>query len=980
MDDEAHTIGGTALNVNVAVDGLGGTDAIYGIENAWGGSSNDILLGSSVANYLKGNGGHDTLWGAEGNDTLVGDAGDDVFFLDQADISVDGGSGRDTLYTRYVNTDLTTSTVVFKDLEVVNLDAAESYAGNEINVGNTLVLNAATVYNMTTTSGSTNTLIVHGALGDSVFFKDGGWAEAANTLLDGAIRCRKFSKSYSTGGNTYTIEVVVDEKVNTDVVRGVVATTETLTGTSQKTTSSNTDVTTSSMVDFSDRINAVRVNLSADIYNGIASNKVVSSFVSGNAYVSDVDTLSGIEWVKTGSGDDWLIGSSAANRLEGGLGNDWLQGGVGNDTLVGGLGTDTADYSDADAAMVITLNAEAQGTATTAGSNGSDVLYSIENILGSSYNDSISAVGSGTQANYIDGGAGNDTLLAGAGNDTLVYDAADGTIDGGTGTDTLVVRDASLDLFAVANGGNIKDFEVLELRGTQSTNLTLSANGAIAASTEVNTLTVYADEQDVIDLVGTWTANATFNTVGGNTLMHNWTGTGTDGTTTVSLAVSAEANVRLVGTSGQNTITGSAYADQLLGLGDNDSLNGAAGDDTLIGGSGNDILTGGDGYDTADYSTATGPVIVNLSASSVTGTLGGNSVTVAVGTAQGDGTDTLATIERVVGSAAADTLIGGIAADVFEGGAGNDSINGGAEADRLYGQSGNDVLSGGDGADLLEGGEGNDRLDGEAGMDALFGQAGDDILVFDAIDGFVDGGDGTDTLYISAESVNFVQGGVPVVRNIEVFDLTDATTGVAQNTQLTLDLSTVRQMSGSSNQLSILADAGDTVTLADKAQWTLVSNTGGVREYTQDGVKLKVQNATVDDITLYGSGTTTIGTDGNNTVNGTTVGGSGQNDTLAPMGGADTVNGGAGNDRLILSPQFRVDTIGLSGGAFDMQNNSYLVAVGDVNNDGFMDFAMRDADINVTTTKYVYRRDYYSSNGSSTWWSSASASLENANF
>jgi len=266
-------------------------------------------------------------------------------------------------------------------------------------------------------------------------------------------------------------------------------------------------------------------------------------------------------------------------------------------------------------------------------------------------------------------------------------------------------------------------------------------------------------------------------------------------------------------------------------------------------------------------------------------------------------------------------------------------------------------------------------LQGDAGVDALYGQAGNDVLVFDAIDSFVDGGDGTDTLYISDAAVNFTQGGVPAVRNIEVFDLTDTTTGVVQNTQLTLNLEAVRQMSGSSNQLSILADAQDTVFLADSAQWTLVSDSGGVKEYSQDGVKLKVQNATVDDIDLYTSGTTVIGTDGANTLTG-----GAQNDTLAPQGGADSVNGGNGNDRLVLGPQFRVDTISLSGGAFDAQNNSFLVAVGDVNQDGLMDFAMRDADVNVTTTKYVYREEYYWSVAQGGGYRGTNVSLESQNF
>jgi len=51
------------------------------------------------------------------------------------------------------------------------------------------------------------------------------------------------------------------------------------------------------------------------------------------------------------------------------------------------------------------------------------------------------------------------------------------------------------------------------------------------------------------------------------------------------------------GTSGNNTLTGTADADRLYGYGGNDTLNGNDGDDLLRGGNGNDTLNGGDGND-----------------------------------------------------------------------------------------------------------------------------------------------------------------------------------------------------------------------------------------------------------------------------------------------------------------------------------------------------------------------------------------------
>ncbi len=64
------------------VGGLKGNISIaYGatIENAIGGSGNDLLVGNEVDNTLKGGDGNDRLYGAEGADTLWGGKGKDQF-------------------------------------------------------------------------------------------------------------------------------------------------------------------------------------------------------------------------------------------------------------------------------------------------------------------------------------------------------------------------------------------------------------------------------------------------------------------------------------------------------------------------------------------------------------------------------------------------------------------------------------------------------------------------------------------------------------------------------------------------------------------------------------------------------------------------------------------------------------------------------------------------------------------------------------
>ena len=83
----------------------------------------------------------------------------------------------------------------------------------------------------------------------------------------------------------------------------------------------------------------------------------------------------------------------------------------------------------------------------------------------------------------------------------------------------------------------------------------------------------------------------------------------------------------------------------LIGQGGNDTLNGGNGNDILVGGAGNDALNGGAGVDTASYIDAPSGVTVDLS------------ILVAQNTV-GAGTDTLNSIENLIGSNFADVLKG----------------------------------------------------------------------------------------------------------------------------------------------------------------------------------------------------------------------------------------------------------------------------------------------------------------------------------
>ncbi|NIF29279.1 retention module-containing protein [Pantoea sp. Tr-811] len=133
-----------------------------------------------------------------------------------------------------------------------------------------------------------------------------------------------------------------------------------------------------------------------------------------------------------GDGNDVLVAGAGNNQLYGGNGDDLLIGGPGNDLLDGGAGNDTASYKAATAGVTVDLSIS--GPQHTGGA-GVDTLVSIENLIGSDYNDTL--IGNAGD-NVLNGGLGNDVLKGGDGNDILIGGPGDDTLTGGNGNDTFV--------------------------------------------------------------------------------------------------------------------------------------------------------------------------------------------------------------------------------------------------------------------------------------------------------------------------------------------------------------------------------------------------------------------------------------------------------------------------------------------------------------------------------------------------------------
>ena len=137
-----------------------------------------------------------------------------------------------------------------------------------------------------------------------------------------------------------------------------------------------------------------------------------------------------IENARGGSGNDMMIGNHVANVLDGNAGDDMLVGGLGNDTLNGGAGSDTASYAGATGSVIVNLTA---GTAL--GADGNDTLSSIENVIGTAFNDTL--IGN-SGANTLNGGDGSDTVSYASASGAVNVNLATGSATGAGGHDALV--------------------------------------------------------------------------------------------------------------------------------------------------------------------------------------------------------------------------------------------------------------------------------------------------------------------------------------------------------------------------------------------------------------------------------------------------------------------------------------------------------------------------------------------------------------
>ena len=442
------------------IDGLGGNDAIQGVDG------NDCLQGNDGDDAVFGGNGDDKVQGGKGNDNLHGDGGNDVIYGGDGNDTIEGGTGNDWEEGGAGNDNMQGE---LGDDTMFGGAGNDSMTGNE---GNDIVIGGAgnddirgSVGNDTMAGGTdTGTIrLVAGTftnvvIGDSVQ----GDAGADNYIYqrgDGVDILYAFNQAegdtltiYGISGPTAigtwnTMPVLYFGENSAIILHSYNGPALTMGGPLPGIT-----FVPGTLV-------APLPTERGPIQGGVGNDSITGT--AGN------DLLEGLQ------GNDTLVGDAGNDTLLGQDGDDLLVGGAGSDVLDGGAGIDTASYVGATAAVTASL---ATG-AGTAGFASGDSFISIENLLGSAFNDRLTGDGG---ANRLEGAAGNDGLVGGGGNDTILGGAGQDTMTGGTGSDRFVWN--ALSESSAASPDRVVDFawaegDVLDLSAIDA-NLGLAGDQA----------------------------------------------------------------------------------------------------------------------------------------------------------------------------------------------------------------------------------------------------------------------------------------------------------------------------------------------------------------------------------------------------------------------------------------------------------------------------------------------------------------------
>lgn len=372
-------------------DFLGST----GADKFYAGAGDDLVDGDAGNDELHGEAGDDWLYGYTGNDTLYGGDGVDILEGGDGANTMRGGAG-DDLY-------LSTSA---SDTIIENPN--EGLDGIAFDYGTVFVLPA-----------NVEVAIYAGA----------GAIEIVGNGIDNAL----------VGGDL------------ADTLHGLAGADELYGGIGNDTLFGGAG---GDLLAGGDGIDVVAYNRgTVGVEVNLALNRGRGGEAEGDAFDS-IENIVGTNYGDrlTGNAEkNFIYGLDGDDMLWGNEGNDILIGAAGADVLTGGAGIDATSYHNSDGPVRVVLFDRVGRFGDADG----DRFGSIENIIGSPFNDEIFGDNAANELygqqgadnlygntgnDYIDGGIGDDKLYGQDGNDTLFGDLGVDLLYGGQGADTFYYR------------------------------------------------------------------------------------------------------------------------------------------------------------------------------------------------------------------------------------------------------------------------------------------------------------------------------------------------------------------------------------------------------------------------------------------------------------------------------------------------------------------------------------------------------------
>jgi Ca2+-binding RTX toxin-like protein len=564
----AHSGSGVSIDLatRLTTGGDAAGDVISDFENMIGSKFGDRLIGNSQANVILGGNGNDWISGGGGGDNLAGGLGlDTVSYL---------GSSKGVV----VN--LTTNTASGGHADGDLISGFENIQGSELSD----ILTGSTAANR----------IAGGAGGDMI---EGG--NGADALIGGG---GIDTLSYDTSRAGVSIDLGSNLANGGDAAGDKISGFENIIGSA-----------------FSDTLkggssaNFLEGGKGADILDGRGGIDTISYEHSKFGVTVNLKTGLGGPGALGNSGDavgdiitnvEHVIGSRWNDGIFGDNGDNTIEGGKGSDTLRGGNGNDTLSYAHSTKGVSVMLF----GYKVWGGDASGDIISEFENLIGSDFNDFLSAAFYGST---LDGRLGDDrfqmsgfsdTIYGGAGMDTLDYSTSEEAVSVNLSTKSAHGGDAEGDIFtsienvigsdygsnlvgsAVANiltGGSRIDY--LEGRG---------GDDKLAGKDGTDVLDGGAGADILLGGAGDDTATYAHSSGGVTVDLAKEAGHGGDAEGDILLKIENVSGSRF-----QDDISGNGASNNLDGGAGNDDLDGASGDDVLMGEEGSDTLVGGAGFD-----------------------------------------------------------------------------------------------------------------------------------------------------------------------------------------------------------------------------------------------------------------------------------------------------------------------------------------------------------------------------------------------